>query len=99
MKGTWLATVAALAGVLLEGCGGGGGGGGGGVGGIPTLASYSVGGSVSGLHGAGLALQINGGETLSISADGSFRFPTLLVDRSHYDVRVSTQPIGHPVQA
>jgi hypothetical protein len=96
-RGTCLAALCAfLAGMpfLLAACGGGGGGNS-----VAVPASYAVGGSVSGLLNAGLALQINGGETLSISADGSFRFPTPLVDRSRYDVRVSTQPGGHPAQA
>src|SRR5215470_11119350 len=101
MKGTWFATAAAVAGagVLLAACGGGGGGGGGNVAPAPVASSYAVGGSVSGLHGTGLALQINGGETVSISADGTFRFPTPLVDKSLYNVTVSAQPSGHPVQA
>ena len=58
---------------------------------IPT---YSVGGTVSGLTGAGLALQNNGGDTLSIAADGPFTFGTELVDSTAYAVTVSTQPAG-----
>jgi hypothetical protein len=56
---------------------------------VPT---YSVGGTVSGLTGTGLALQNNGTEILSIAADGSFTFLTELVDTTAYTVIVSTQP-------
>jgi hypothetical protein len=55
---------------------------------------YTVGGTVSGLTGTGLALQNNGAEILSIAADGSFTFLTELVDTTAYTVIVSTQPTG-----
>lgn len=58
---------------------------------IPT---YSVGGTVSGLTGTGLALQNNGVDTLAISADGPFTFLTELVDTTAYAVTVSAQPTG-----
>lgn len=58
---------------------------------------YKVGGTVSGLSGAGLALQINGGETLPVDDDGSFTFPTALDSGSAYTVTISTQP-SSPVQ-
>ena len=60
----------------------------------PPEATYSVGGSVSGLTGTGLALQNNGAEILSVTADGPFTFLTELVDTTAYAVTVSTQPIG-----
>jgi len=56
---------------------------------VPT---YSVGGTVSGLTGTGLALQNNGADTLPIAADGPFTFVTDLVDTTAYAVTVSTQP-------
>jgi hypothetical protein len=54
--------------------------------------TYSVGGTVSGLTGSGLALQNNGADTLSIAANGSFTFATELEDGSAYAVTVSAQP-------
>jgi len=56
--------------------------------------TYTVGGAVSGLTGAGLELQNNGGDTLAIAADGGFVFATALADTSAYAVTVSTQPTG-----
>jgi len=56
-----------------------------------TTNNYVVGGSVSGLTGTGLTLQLNGANDLPIVADGSFAFPSM-VDGSAYDVTVSGQP-------
>lgn len=55
-------------------------------------ATHSVGGQVSGLSGSGLVLQINGGETLPITGNGGFEFPTPLAEGETYDVTVSSQP-------
>ena len=57
-------------------------------------ATYTVGGTVSGLTGAGLELQNNGADTLPVAADGPFAFVTELEDGVAYAVAVSTQPIG-----
>jgi len=54
--------------------------------------TYSVGGNVNGLTGAGLELQNNGADALAIAANGSFTFATELEDGSAYAVTVSTQP-------
>lgn len=54
--------------------------------------TYTVGGTVSGLAGSGLVLQNNGGDDLTINADGSFTFLTPIDDGSTYDVSVLTQP-------
>jgi len=43
--------------------------------GIPP---YTIGGTVSGLLGTGLVLQDNGGNNLSVSANGSFTFTTAI---------------------
>ena len=81
--------VVALAGMLaLTACGGGGGGG------SPAPATYTVGGSVSGLTGSGLVLRNNGTDNLAISASGSFTFATALAGGSSYSVTVYTQPSG-----
>ncbi|HTW80564.1 MAG TPA: kelch repeat-containing protein [Terracidiphilus sp.] len=59
---------------------------------IPVDATYTVSGSVSGLTGGGLMLQINAGGNLSVSADGPFSFSTLLSAGSSYLVTVLAQP-------
>ncbi|WP_395683712.1 proprotein convertase P-domain-containing protein [Dokdonella sp.] len=57
--------------------------------------TYTVGGNVSGLTGAGLVLSLNAGaQTLPVAANGSFTFPTGLADLSPYAVTVGTQPTG-----
>ncbi|MEP7098326.1 MAG: zinc-dependent metalloprotease family protein, partial [Dokdonella sp.] len=57
-----------------------------------ALQTYSVGGTVSGLSGAGLSLNLNGGADLAIAANGVFAFPTSLVSGDTYAVTVGTQP-------
>ncbi|MBX3688782.1 S8 family serine peptidase, partial [Dokdonella sp.] len=65
---------------------------------IPTTATgatYTVGGSVSGLTGSGLVLSLNAGaQTLPVAADGAFTFPTGLTGGASYAVTVGTQPAG-----
>jgi environmental stress-induced protein Ves len=67
-----------------------------------TTNSFTVGGSVSGLTGSGLALAINGGTPQSISAGAvAFAFPAMLSGAS-YTVTVATQPTaaaGVPAQS
>jgi len=53
-----------------------------------------LGGSVSGLSGTGLTLANTDGDTVSISGNGSFQFPILLVSGSSYDVTIAAQPTG-----
>jgi uncharacterized repeat protein (TIGR02543 family) len=60
-------------------------------------ATYTVGGTVSGLSGAGLVLQNNGGDNLAISANGSFTFATEIADGGGYNVTIKTQP-SNPLQ-
>jgi hypothetical protein len=55
----------------------------------PTI---SIGGSVTGLDGTGLVLQNNGGNNLTVSANGSFTFSNLIVSGGSYNVTVLTQP-------
>jgi hypothetical protein len=64
------------------------------IGTAPPTPTYSVGGTVSGLTGTGLALQNNASDTLAIAADGPFTFSTKLVDDAVYAVTVSVQPTG-----
>jgi hypothetical protein len=57
--------------------------------------SISVGGSVSGLAtGTTVSLTNNGGSTLSVSANGTFTFPTPVPQNGSYNVTVATQPKG-----
>jgi hypothetical protein len=55
--------------------------------------AYTVGGTINGLTQAGLVLA-NGGDTLTVSANGGFTMPQKVVFGSNYDVRVQTQPTG-----
>ncbi|MBK9130047.1 MAG: hypothetical protein IPM20_00180 [Gammaproteobacteria bacterium] len=60
---------------------------------VACINSYSVGGTVSGLIGT-VQLQNNGGDTLSVSANGLFTFTTALADGASYSVTVLSQPTG-----
>ena len=55
--------------------------------------TYAVGGSVSGLSGT-VVLQDNGGDDLSVSANGPFNFATKLAGGAAYNVTVKTNPSG-----
>ncbi len=59
------------------------------------VSSYHIGGTLSGLS-AGLSLQPNnnGGDTLTLSADGAFNFPTPLSTGATYAVSLATAPAG-----
>jgi hypothetical protein len=60
-----------------------------------SLGTISIGGSVSGFAGGtGFALQNNGGDTLNITKNGTFTFPTLVPVNGAYSVTVSAQPSG-----
>jgi hypothetical protein len=61
-----------------------------------TTRSFTIGGTVTGLVGAGLVLR-NGPDSLSIVSSGSFTFPTPQASGSRYNVTVGTQPTN-PVQ-
>jgi hypothetical protein len=56
-------------------------------------ATYTVGGAVSGLSGT-VVLQDNGGDDLSVTANGSFAFATALAGGAGYAVTVKTNPSG-----
>jgi len=79
-------TISALA--VLPACGGGGS--------ATTRppVTYTIGGAVSGLSGAGLVLQDNGGDSLTVNGNGNFTFSTPITGGSTYNVTVSTQPSG-----
>lgn len=61
----------------------------------PSAATYSVGGTVSGLiSGKSLVLQNNGRDDRTVAANGPFAFPTALANGAAYSVAVSTRPVG-----
>ncbi len=53
----------------------------------------SLGGTVQGLSGT-LVLQNNGGDTITITSNGSFTFPTKLDEGDGFTVTVLQQPVG-----
>lgn len=56
--------------------------------------NISIGGTVTGLIGTGMVLQDNGSSNLTITANGTFKFQTLLLSNAPYDVAIQTQPAG-----
>lgn len=54
--------------------------------------SYTVGGTVTGLAGTGLVLEVNGSQSLAVGANGTFSFPGSLPSGSSYLVTVQSQP-------
>ena len=75
---------------MLSACGGSNSG----TGTPPPPGTFVIGGSVSGMSGAGLMLQDNGGDNLSISANGAFTFETAVAPGGAYAVTVLIQPSG-----
>jgi hypothetical protein len=96
---TWYRVAAGLLlSSLLVACGGGGDSAGTTGGASPTASpTYTLGGSVSGLSGVGLQLKSNAGTPFSVSANGSFSFPTSLTSGTAYAISIASQPTG-PVQ-
>ena len=58
---------------------------------VCSTNTFSVGGTVSGLAGS-FVLQDNGGDALTISANGTFTFATPVAQGSTYAVTIQTQP-------
>ena len=58
-----------------------------------TVTLLTIGGTISGLTGTAV-LQNNGGDDFSLSANGSFTFPTAVNDGANYAVTVLTLPTG-----
>jgi hypothetical protein len=59
-----------------------------------ATGQFAIRGTVTGLTGAGLVLQNNGGNDLPIAGDGPFAFANKLIDGATYAVVVRTQPSG-----
>lgn len=84
----WSGVVIAVSLFALAGCGGGSS-----SSVTPPQATYSIGGTVSGLAGTGLTLQNNGGNTLAVTGS-TFTFTTKLPSGGAYNVTISAQPSG-----
>ena len=80
--------------LALAACGGGGGGAStsNSTAPPPPPATYTIGGTVSGLTGTGLVLQDNGADNLTVSGNGPFTFATAVNSGATYAVTVMTQP-------
>jgi hypothetical protein len=75
----------AVAAVLAAGCSGS----------SSSTPKYSIGGTVAGLAAsASVVLQDNGGDDLTVTANGAFTFTTKLAKAAAYAVTVKTQPAG-----
>ena len=86
-------TSISLGALVLAACGGGGGGDFNGN--PPPPGTFTVGGSLSGLaSNTSVVLQNNGGNNLTVSANGAFTFSTSLATGAAYSVSVLTQPTG-----
>ncbi len=56
---------------------------------------YNIGGSVTGLiENSTIVLRNNGGDALTVPADGTVTFNTPVADTGSYDVTIATQPVG-----
>jgi N-acetylneuraminic acid mutarotase len=58
----------------------------------PPPTTFTIGGMVSGLTGTGLVLQDNGGNSLTVTANGTFTFTTAVASGGAYAVTVLSQP-------
>jgi uncharacterized repeat protein (TIGR03803 family) len=77
-----------MAALGLAGCGGG-------TSPSPSSSTYTLGGTVSGLStGESLILLDNGGDALTVSSDGGFRFSTTQIMGSTYRVAVQSHTPG-----
>jgi hypothetical protein len=60
---------------------------------VCTINTYTVGGTISGMvDGSTMVLRNNGGDDLSVNANGPFVFNTALEDGSSYEVTILSQP-------
>lgn len=100
-----LASLASFAALTLASCGGDGDrfpapsspSDGGSTPPVAAEAKYSVGGSVSGLLGSGLVLQLAGAADVAVAANGDFAFGDKFAKKTSYAVSVKQQP-ANPAQ-
>lgn len=64
------------------------------VAGDGALGAFSIGGTVTGLAGAGLVLHLDGGDDLAPAMDGPFEFATPITSGQAYGVTILAQPAG-----
>jgi len=62
-----------------------------------VAGAYTIGGTVTGLNGT-VTLTDNGGDMISVSANGSYAFPTPIATNGGYSVMVATQPAYPPAK-
>ena len=73
----------ALISIFLTACGG------------SSTADGAVSGTLSGLNaGASLSLQNNGADTITVTSNGTFVFPTKIAALGAFSVSIATQPVG-----
>jgi 6-phosphogluconolactonase len=60
-----------------------------------TPTGYTVSGTVTGLSGTGLVIEINGSEDLAVASDGPFTFANPVASGSSYVVTVKNQPTAY----
>lgn len=60
-----------------------------------SSGAVTISGSVSGMTGGTITLLSSTSETVNLTADGSFTFPTQIAENSTYSVTIQTQPVGH----
>jgi len=62
---------------------------------VQSLSKYAIGGALTGLAAGGtITLLNNGSDALTLSANGTYQFPTALPDGASYAVTIGTLPIG-----
>jgi len=59
-----------------------------------SVSGFTIGGTLSGLNGGTVVLENNGGDDLSLTANGAFTFATPVAAGASYAVTVKTQPAG-----
>jgi len=63
-----------------------------------TVNTYTLGGTASGSNLAGLVLQNNGGDNLTVNSAGTFTFATRVANGASYNVTVLSSPSGQTCQ-
>jgi 6-phosphogluconolactonase (cycloisomerase 2 family) len=66
---------------------------------VNPTPTFTIGGTVSGLAGTGLVLRNNGGNNLTIAANGTFTFTSAIATGGAYAVTVLSQPTGQTCTA
>lgn len=62
---------------------------------VTCSLAYSIGGTLSGLESRGtITLENNGDDSLTLSNDGAFAFPTAVAPGGPYDVTETSEPVG-----